>query len=320
MNNFIKEYKEVLNLIQNSYYITILTHLNPDADTLCSALALSNYMIRNNISHKVYNSSNNLPKNLDFLPQFNKIVNQLPKSYELVIYIDCGDKRRAGIQPAENCKIINIDHHHSNNHYGDINIVNYHKSSTAEVVYQFFIANNLQITKDIATCLYVGIYDDSFAFTTPRTDQKTFDAIHTLVSTGINVSSIAEQYNMQESLAKYRLLPKILETLHLHYEGAIATIYQKEDWLKTTGAHFGDCDEVVNEILKISVVKVVLYVREDKSDVRISLRAKGKIIDLSKVAALFNGGGHKNAAGATLKNRSISSATTELLDTLKNYI
>jgi phosphoesterase RecJ-like protein len=321
MNNFRKEFQEALKLIQKSHYILIVTHINPDADTLSSSLALSNYMYRNNINHKVYNSVQSLPRHLDFLPRFEKIVNVLPQTYDLIIYVDCGDKKRIGVELDENCKTINIDHHKSNDNYGNINIINSDKGSTAEVLYWFFAFNNIKITKEIATCLYVGIYDDSIAFTTPRTNGKTFEVVNSLVGTGIDVAQISQKYLMRESLSKYRLIPKILETLELHYEGNIATIYQKQEWLLTTGADFNECDDIVDEILKISVVKVALYLREDKNHIRISLRGKGdNQIDLSQIANKFNGGGHKNAAGVILNDVTIQQAIKQLLDTLKSYI
>lgn len=320
MNKFKKEFNEAFHLICNSHYILIITPINPDIDTISSALALSNYMVKNNISHKVYNNTQNYPKKLDFLPRFDKIINQLPKRYDLIIYLDCGHKSKLELQFIENCKFINIGHHQSNNNYGDVNILDDYKGSTAEILYDFFIVNNVPITKDIAICLYVGIYDESIAFTTPRTNRKTFEAINTLLSTGINISYILEQLCMRESLAKYRLLPKILETLQLHLGGTIATIYQKDAWLQITGATFNECDEVVNEILKISVVKIVIYLKEDKSDIRISLRGKDDIIDLSKIAIFFHGEGDKNTASAILKDMNIAVAINKLLDTIKNYI
>ncbi len=320
MNKNQTEFQNVYKLIHSSHYILIVTHINPDADTLSSALALSNYMSRNNINHKVYNSSQHLPRNLDFLPRFDKIVNTLPHTYDLVIYVDCGDQQRIGTELL-NCKTINIDHHQSNDNYGDINIVDFHKGSTAEVIYEFFIQNNITITKDIATCLYIGIYDDSIAFTTPRTDQKTFEALNTIVGTGINITKISQNYLMRDSLAKYRLMPQILQTLDLYCEGRVASIYQKEEWLETTGANFNECDDVVNDILKISIVQIAIYLREEKNYIRVSLRGKDDAkINLSKVASNFSGGGHKNAAGATLKDVSIEEAIKKLLEVIKNYI
>lgn len=321
MNSFKNEFQEALRLIKNSHYIVIVTHINPDADTLSSALALSNFMDKENINHKVFNSQKDLPRNLDYLVRYNKIVNQLPKSYDLLIYVDCGDKNRVGVDIQNSCKIINIDHHQSNDNYGDINIVNSSKGSTAELLFGFFHHNNIAITKDIATCLYTGIYDDSIAFTTPRTDKETFDVVSRLAETKIDIAKISELFNMRDSLAKYRIIPKILETLELHNDGQVATIYQKQSWLEPTGAKFNEADEVVNDILKIGVVKIALYLREDGENIRVSLRAKGSCnINLSKVAANFNGGGHQNAAGATFKNSSISNVIDKLLITIKNYI
>ncbi len=320
MNSFKKDYKEALQLIQSSHYIVVVTHINPDPDTLSSALALSNYFSNNKINHKVYNLSKNLPLHLSFLPKFHKIVNQFPPKYDLVIYVDCGDQERGAVKLDDNCKIINIDHHQSNNNYGDINIVDSTKGSTAEVLYGFFETNSIKITKDIATCLYVGIYDDTIAFTTPRTNAQTFEVVNHLVTAGIDPSFVAESFIMKDSLAKYRMLPKVLSTLQLHLSAQVATIYQKEEWLESTGASFNECDEVVNDILKIAVVKVALYLREQNNKIRVSLRGKDSDIDLSLVASKFNGGGHQNAAGCTIEYDDIDSAMKEILEVLKSYI
>jgi phosphoesterase RecJ-like protein len=321
MSKFKKEFLEAFELIKNSHYVVIVTHINPDADTLSSALAMSSYMYRNNINHKVFNSAKQLPRNLDFLPRFSKIIQKMPEKYDLVIYVDCGDKLRIGTTIDKKCKVINIDHHQSNDDYGDINIVDSQKASTAEVLYGFFDHNNINITKEIATCLYTGIYDDSIAFTTPRTDKKTFEVVSALVETNIDIAKISEKYSMRDSLAKYRLLPKILETLELYYEGCVAIIYQKQEWLESTGANFNECDDVVNEILKINIVKIALYLREDDNHIRVSLRGKGdNNINLSEIASNFNGGGHINAAGATFKDFSLEEVTEKLLAALKSYI
>lgn len=312
--------QDALSLIEQSHYILIVTHINPDADTISCALALSNYFFDKRIKHKVYNSAKQLPQSLKFLPKFSKIVHTPPKSYDLVIFVDCGDKKRVGIEIEDNCKIINIDHHHSNDYYGTINIIDDTKSSTAEVLYQFFKANKISLTKNIATCLYIGIYDDSVGFTTPRTNKETFLALQDIVQTGIDIGEISQNYKMQESLAKYRLLPKILESLELHCEGRVATIYQKQDWLYETGAGFNECDEMANEILKIAVVQIVIYLRENNEIIRVSLRGKETPIDLSKFAESFNGGGHKNAAGLSLYNLSLVEGKKQMVSAIQKYI
>ena len=307
-------YDEAKRLIEKSRYILIITHINPDADTISCALALSNYCFENKIKHKVFNKQNNLPQNLDYLNRFDKITDQMPKFYDLAIYVDCGDINRPAISIDENCKIINIDHHQSNDLYGDFNFVDYSKASTAEVLYNFFIKNDMNISKNTAMCLYTGIYEDSLAFSTPRTSKDTFKNISDLVNKGIDISYIAKMLKQRESLAKYRLLPKILDSLELHKEGQIASIYVLDEWLKQTGASYLDCEDAVNMVLNIAVVQIAVFLRVSNGLTRVSLRSKE--LDVSKIASNFNGGGHKNAAGCKIQTTNIFEAKKILLKDL----
>jgi phosphoesterase RecJ-like protein len=272
-------------------------------------------MYENKIKHKVFNSSINIPRNLNFLSKFDKITTQIPKYYDLAIYVDCADKYRVDIDIDKDIKIINIDHHQSNTMFGDINIVDSSKGSTAEVLYDFFDTNNLYISKEIATCLYTAIYDDNIAFTTPRTTYKTFEVINQLLKTGIKPHQIANNLLRRDTLAKYRILPKILDTLELSKQGIVATIYLKDDWLQETGASIFECDEVVDMVLNIAIVEVVAYFRIVDKNVRVSLRSKNDI-DVSTIAKKFDGGGHKNAAGLTIKSDSIPFAKQQILESI----
>ncbi len=309
-------YKESLELINNSHYILIVTHINPDADTISCALALSNYMFENKIKHKVYNSSKEIPRVLNFLPRFDKITDQIPKYYDLVIFVDCANMDRVGLDVVSGTKIINIDHHKSNNSFGDLNIVKAQKASTAEVLYEFFIENSMNISRKTAECLYVGIYDDSIGFTTPRTSNITFDIVNKLIQTGISPSDIANNLIKRDSLAKYRILPKILDTLELHSEGKIATVYLDKTWIGETGASVHECDDVVNMVLNIGIVEIIAYFRTIDNKVRVSLRSKNDF-DVSIVANIFNGGGHKNAAGLSIDTQDIHEAKERIIKELQ---
>ncbi|MEA2049919.1 MAG: bifunctional oligoribonuclease/PAP phosphatase NrnA [Campylobacterota bacterium] len=314
-----KKYQEVINLINDSRYILILTHINPDADTISCGLALSNYCFENKIKHKVYNSSKEIPNSLDFLPRFDKITSEVPKFYDLVIYVDCADELRVGLDLALDTKVISIDHHQSNTNFANINIVDDSKASTAEVLYDIFEYNSIKISKNIASCLYVGIYDDSIAFTTPRTTSRTYEVVNTLVNTGISPSEIANKLLRRDSLARYRIMPKILSTLQLSSEGRLATVYLENSWIDETGAKISECDDIVNMVLNIAVVEVIAYLRVKEGKVRVSLRSKGDI-DVSKIAKNLNGGGHKNAAGLSIDTKDILEAKDSLISLIQNYI
>lgn len=314
LNNKINmtDYAKALELIEKSRYILIITHVNPDPDSIGSALALSNFFYENRIKHKVFNISSDLPQNLDFIPRFEKITDQLPAFYDLAISVDCGSYGRLGITLPKEIPLINFDHHKSNNDFGKINIVDPMKSSTAEIVYDFFRYNGLYITKASAISLYVGIYDDSLAFSLGRCDELTFDKVNYLVKFGANPSEIANKLLRRDSLAKYRIIPKVLQSLELYKEGKVATIYAKEEWFKQTGAHNRDCEDALDMIMSMHIVKVAFFVRVVNEVSRVSLRSKEKI-DVSKIAATFGGGGHLNAAGCTIDTLDIEKARKKIL-------
>lgn len=307
--------------ILDSHYVLIVTHKNPDADTISCALSLSTYFFENRIKHKVYNESefDTLPRRLNFLNKFDKISNTLPKFYDLIIYVDCADEFRVTHQFDKNIFSAVIDHHQSNKHFTNLNIVDDTKGSTAELLYSFYETNNLSISKANASCLYTGIYDDSIAFTTPRTDQNTFYVLGKLMESNLDVASISTNLLQRDSLARFRLLPKIMNTLDLFSEGKLAIIHVEDNWMEQTGALVTECDDVVDSVLSIGIVQIVAYLRVIDGSMRVSLRSKGDI-DVSTIAAHFNGGGHKNAAGLTLDTLDISKAKCDLVKTIQDYI
>ena len=305
-------YSKALELIDKSRYILIITHVNPDPDSIGSALALGNLFFENKIKHKVFNISSDLPKNLDFLNRFDKITDILPPFYDLAISVDCGTYKRLGFDLPKDAPLINFDHHASNEGFGTINLVDPYKSSTAEIVFEFFKYNGLSLTKHSATALYTGIYDDTLAFSLGRCDEETFKRVNFLVESGANPSFIANKLLRRDSLAKYRIIPKVLDSLELHKEGEIATIYALPEWFKSTGANSRDCEDALDMIMSINVVKIAFFVRVSNDSCRVSLRSKDKI-DISKIASIFGGGGHFSAAGCTLDTKDVLEAKNLVL-------
>jgi len=277
---------------------------------------MSNYLKSIKKKHKVYNKTKELPSNLDFLEGFDKITSIEPKFYDLVIYMDCGEKDRVGLDIDSGISTINFDHHQSNNNYATYNFVDIAKASTAEVVYEFFEKNNLPLCKSISECFYVGIYDDSLKFSSPRVDKRTFEIVQKLLEVDINPHTIAEKLSRRDSLAKYRVLPKILDTLELHLEGKVATIYLLDKWLHETGANAKDCDEVIDMILNIKIVDIAIFLRVINNKTRISLRSKNNV-NVHNIAEHFDGGGHFMAAGCSHKSTDINMVKNEMLEFIK---
>ena len=307
--------KKVWETILRSRYVLIVTHINPDPDTISSALALANILKQHNIKHKVFNKGKNLPKNVDFLEGYSKIVSELPEFFDLVISVDCGSKSRLGIQFSSEIPHINIDHHISNDYFGTINVVDPHKASTAELIYLVLQANDLTISKAVAQCIYAGMYEDSLAFSTIRCSASTFFIIQKLVERGVNPGEISQLLRRRDSLAKYRILPKVLESLELFNEGQIAMIHLDPIWLKQTGAKASDCELALDMVLNIAVVNIAVFLKVSDNKIRISFRSKNGV-DVASIASKFGGGGHIMAAGCVIENKNIDEVKKMILDSV----
>ena len=145
------------------------------------------------------------------------------------------------------------------------------------------------------------------AFSLGRCDEKTFEKVNFLVECGASPSEIANKLLRRDSLAKYRIIPKVLESLELYKEGEVASIIALSQWFKQTGAHNRDCEDALDMIMSMAIVKIAIFVRVVNGVARVSLRSKGKI-DVSKIAQIFDGGGHLNASGCTIETLDVIEA------------
>ena len=310
-------YIEALDLIKKSRYILVVTHINHDADTICSALAISNYFKENKIKYSLYNKSKYIMKKLDFLGNYSKISDQIPKFYDLIITLDCANIKRTGLVFNEGIPIINIDHHVSNDNFGTINLVNEKKASTAEIVFSLFEKNKMKISKQTAECLYVGIYDDSRAFSSSRCDDDIFLTMNKLVSFGAVPSYISSMFLHRDSLAKYRLIPLVLDSLELSFSGEVGIVCLKHEWLIQTGGSHADCTEALDMILKIKILNVAVLLSPTKNQTtKISLRSKRDKKAL-EIASYFDGGGHNTSAACVINLSNTDAVKQKILKYIK---
>ena len=290
--------QEAWKLIEQSTSILLITHLNPDADTICSALAL--YPILKDMSKKVtlFNIEKELPIKYNFLPNYKKFRSKPPSYYDLVIAFDSGDIKRLGVEKFD-AKIINIDHHKSNTNFGDINIIDATKPSCTLVVYDFLLANGIKMRRDVATCIYTGLVSDSDFFSYRGVDKETFITASSLVCAGANPHTISTNLKERDSLSKIRLTSLFLDSIELKKNATIAVGKVLKKDFDVTGATNSDSDHLVNIIISLATVRLAIFMRElEDGKFKFSLRSKGDL-DVSAIAMIFGGGGHKNAAGFT---------------------
>ncbi len=289
-------YEEVKSKIANANAITILSHLNPDADTLGTALGIYALLSQDKrLKVEVVNASNSLPLYLDFLPNFQKIKHHMDYADSLIFSCDCGSVDRLGFDLADR-DIINIDHHHSNTRYGSINVIEADYASASQVAYRLF-KSIYPIKADTATCFYTALLSDTRYFTTSSVNEEVFGVAKELVQAGALPDEIARNFTQRRPLSSLRVLEKALASLSLHNKAKIATHMVTKEEIKATGATIPDMEGIVDYGKSLATVEVAIFAMELDDGIRISLRSKKA--DVSKVAIAFGGGGHKVAAGFT---------------------
>ena len=312
-------YKEAWELISNAKHILLVSHVNPDGDTLGSVLALYDVLKRANKKVSLYNATKELPRIYDFLPNVHRVKDKLPKYFDLVISCDCGSFDRLMIEEGE-YSLINIDHHFSNQMFGDINIVDISSASAGMVVYEFLKTNDIKISSDCASCLYVTIVEDTGFFSYSNLDKNTFECAAQLVDFGADAKKIAALLKSRVSLAKIRLLGYILNNFDLYFEAKVALIVICKDILTQTGAKRYDTKNIVNVLRDIITVEVAVMILEEKNGgYKISLRSKDDV-DVTVVAREYKGGGHKNSAGFETKNTDLKKLKNDILQKIKRTI
>lgn len=299
-----------LSLIDSSENIVLVAHKNPDADSLGSACAFYSYLLRLRKKVTLFCVSSDINPNLAFLPWFEKITDRFPEDADCVISFDCGSYGRLGID--KRLPLINIDHHASNDLYGSVNIVNTDAISTTEVVYDFFVANDIKINGKMALSLYAGLMDDSKCFSSPGCNAKTFGMAQTLLSVGADHATCVEWLYRRRSLASLRLRAILLKQMRLLQDGRLAFFEVRASHLAETGATITECKMVLDEALSMrSVEAAMMQIEHPHGGVKISLRTDG-IPDASKIMARYGGGGHAHRAGTRITHDNWENLAVEM--------
>ena len=294
---------KAIKIIKESESIYLASHVQPDGDNIGSLLALGMALKKINKDVKIL-KVDNIPSDYKFLPSVELIKDyEIEKEIDLFIALDSGDIERLGIgkQFAKNANfIINIDHHISNTNFGDINIVSPSAAATGEIVYEFIRKMEIDIDKDIATCLYTAISTDTGSFIYSNTSYKTHLIAADLIKAGIDTSDININLYQRKSFERTRLLIDVVKDMEMYFNNKLGMASVTQELLMSNNAKLEDSEGIISFIRDIDSVEVACLLKEiDEKEIKISLRSK-KEIDVSKICAKFDGGGHKRAAGCTL--------------------
>lgn len=284
--------------IQKSKSILIMTHINPDGDAMGSTLALLSALKKIEKEASVYMPMPN--ETFSFLPGFSEIItsNIDASKYDLCISLDASDLERLGegreyFDAIEDTIV--IDHHITNQSYGDINYLNAVASSTCENLIVVLAAMNIAINKEIAESLYTGILTDTGAFRY-NAQPETYEFVAMLLETGVETNKIYRRLFDLTTLNKTKLLARALERLELHADNKVSFTYITVKDLEELGLVQSASEGIVNYGRNIDGTEVSIFIKEQDGKYKVSMRAN-EYVDVSVVASKFAGGGHVRAAG-----------------------
>lgn len=297
--------KEILRELKKANVVLLSSHERVDGDGVGSELALA-LLLRSMGKAAVVINDGEIPTIYKWLPGAED-ANVCPagwrEDFDLCIAVDSASAERLGKvreKIGTALRIVNIDHHYSNTKWGNVNWADERVSSVGEMLYNFFRANHLEITKEIAVCLYTAILTDTGRFCFENTHESTFEAAADLIKRGVDAADVSRKIYRAEQPGVVRLKSLSMATLQTAAGGKVAMMHVTDDMHRATGTNYPDTQDFVDIPKSIAGVEVGILFRQIDHDgkTRVSLRTEGGV-NADKLAAEFGGGGHRRAAGCT---------------------
>ena len=289
-------------MIDQAGKIVILGHVNPDGDCVGSCLAVYNYIKEWDSSKTVTVRLERLPSKFSYLSGFDAIETEAgEETYDLCICLDSSDEERLGDFKScfdRSAKTICIDHHITNRGYAQENVIDGHASSACEVVYGQL--DESRISKRVAECIYTGIIHDTGVFKYSNTSRKTMEIAGRMMEKGIDFGTIIDGSFYKKTYVQSQILGRaLLESITFLDGRCIFSVVRKKD-MDFYGVEKSDLDGIVDQLRVIDGIECAIFLYETGiHQFKVSLRSNS-IVDVSRIAAYFGGGGHVRAAGCTM--------------------
>jgi bifunctional oligoribonuclease and PAP phosphatase NrnA len=315
---------EIADALKSHNRFAVMSHVRPDGDALGCEIAMGLCLMQLGKQATVWNQDGVLDK-YRFLPRSEIVTTPpaTPEDFDVAIALDTAVQDRIGTcrQAVGNVKLwINIDHHISNNGYGDLAHIDPTAPATGQILYELFRSQNLPFTYEMADNLFVAISTDTGSFQYPNTNARTFEIGAELVKAGVNVGSLSQQMYETHPRRRIDLLRALLNVLKITCDNRVASFALTVKTASTLGAQPEDNEGLIDTIRGIEGVIVAAFFEElPDGKVRVSLRSKDPRVDVCKVCAQFGGGGHTLAAGARTSG-DLASVEEKVLTAICNEI
>jgi phosphoesterase RecJ-like protein len=284
----------------------LTTHENPDGDALGSLLAMHRILEALGKDSVMFLAAKEFPLPVEyrFLP-LEEVFHEPPADIadRVVIFLDCGNIDRVPVdflQTGQN-KVINVDHHHDNTRFGTINLVDVEASCTAEILYDISGLLDVQLTPEMANALYVGLVTDTGKFMYENTDARSHLMSAGLIEAGVQVNEIYRRLYEHAPVEKLKLLARALDGIVLRDDGRLAVTYISTEDYTATGASEALTEGIIDHLRTIDGTLVAAVVRDQadggRAERKVSMRSTDGQVDVSAIARVHGGGGHRRAAG-----------------------
>jgi len=284
----------------------LTAHEGPDGDALGSLLGMHHLLTQLGKDSVMFLAAKEFPLPIEyrFLP-LEEVFHEAPADMadRAAIFLDCGNVDRMPVDflAGDNVFTINIDHHHDNTLFGDVNLVEVDASCTAEIVYQLAILLDAEITPEIAAALYVGLVTDTGKFMYENTNARTHRIAADLIEAGVPVDETYRRLYEHVPLAKLRLLSRALNGIQYHCDDKLVLAYITAADYESSGAGEEMTEGIIDHLRSVEGARVAVLIRDlgdrGRTARKVSLRSSDGEVDVSAIARVHGGGGHKRAAG-----------------------
>jgi phosphoesterase RecJ-like protein len=300
------ELDRVVSALRERDRFILTAHEGPDGDALGSLLGMHHLLTQLGKDSVMFMAAKEFPLPIEyrFLP-LEELFHEPPADMadRTVIFLDCGNIDRMPVDFLTDGGnfIINIDHHHDNTRFGDLNLVETSASSTAEIVYRLGRELGGQLTPEIASALYVGLVTDTGKFMYENTDAGTHRIAADLIDAGVEVDDTYRRLYEHVPIEKLRLVSRALNGIEMHCDDRLVLTYVTAADYEATGAGEEMTEGIIDHLRSVDGAKVAALVRDQgtrgRAARKVSLRSSEGDVDVSAIARLQGGGGHVRAAG-----------------------
>jgi phosphoesterase RecJ-like protein len=314
------EQQEVLAELRSADRLFLTTHENPDGDALGSLRAMQIVLGALGKDSVMFMARDEfpLPREYRHMP-FDDVLAEPPADMagRLVVFLDCGNMDRMPVDfiKESGARIVNIDHHHDNTRFGDVNLVKADASCTAEIVYTLARELDVEITRPLAEALYIGLVTDTGKFMFENTTPAAHQMAAELIAAGVEPQVIHQRLYEGLPFSRIQLLARALSKVQRFDGGSLTLTHLTRDDFGHSGADESDSEGIVDHMRQVEGTLVSCLIRDlltDDGRRKVSLRATDGRVDVSQIARGFGGGGHRQAAGFTTDME-----LTELIERLR---